>query len=37
MMSKTKPGRKEFKTGCYLDINVYLILMGITIIVAYLF
>jgi len=37
MMSKTKPGRKEFKTGFYLDIIVYLILMTISIIVAILF
>ena len=37
MMSKTKPGRKEFKTSFYLDISVYLILMCIAIIITYLF
>ena len=36
-MSKTKPGRKEFKTSLYLDISVYLILMCIAIIITYLF
>lgn len=36
MMSKTKPGREEFKTRCYLDIYVYLILMTIVIIVGIL-
>jgi hypothetical protein len=36
MMSTTKAEIKEFKTNCYLDICVYLILMTITIIVAIL-
>ena len=37
IMSKTKPGIAEFKSTCYLDINIYLILMSITIIITYLF
>jgi hypothetical protein len=36
-MSKTKPGRKAFKTSFYIDISVYLILMCIGIIIIYLF
>jgi hypothetical protein len=37
MMSTTKAEIKEFKTNCYMEISVYLILMTITIIVAILF
>ena len=36
-MSSSKPGIEEFKTNCYLDIYVYLILMSIIIIINYLF
>ena len=37
IMSKTKAGRKEFKTSIYLDISVYFILLSIAIIITYLF
>ena len=35
-VSTSKPGIEEFKTNCYLDIYVYLILMTIIIIVGIL-
>ena len=37
IMSKTKPGIAAFKSNCYLDISIYLILLSITIIITYLF
>lgn len=37
MMSTTKAEIKEFKTNCYMEITVYLLLMSSTIIVAILF
>ena len=37
MMTTTKAEIKEFKTNCYMEISVYLILMTITIIVGILF
>lgn len=37
MMSTTKAEIKEFKTNCYIEISVYLILMIITTIIINLF
>ena len=34
LMSTSKPGIKEFKTNCYMQITVYLLLMSTTIIAA---